>query len=112
MEELMIDTLLGREAELKIRSKGSVIFTEPFVDKGTETVIAGGFVKIAQKHGLSQLKVVFGNSEFTEDSYVYVRSETFKQKWASEKFTLFDKEVIAVPIDQILLHSNKPIINE
>ena len=78
----------------KVISSASVVVTEPFLDKGTEISTQGGFAKITQKHGLTELRVVFGNNLYC-------------QNWANEKFKLMDgtQEVIAVPVDQILLSS-------
>ena len=91
----------------KVISSASVVVTEPFLDKGTEISTQGGFAKITQKHGLTELRVVFGNNLYCRETFVYVRSEAFRQNWANEKFKLMDgtQEVIAVPVDQILLSS-------
>jgi hypothetical protein len=97
--------------ELNIISAATVIFTEPFTDKGTEIDDKGGFARISQKHGLTELKVVFGNKNYLPGTFVYVRSDAFKQMWAQEKYKLMNKtkEVIVVPVDQILLSSTESI---
>jgi hypothetical protein len=76
---------------------------EQFKSLEVKTVVQTGFAKIAQKHELTPLKVLIGNSKIKAGSTVYVPGETCKQPWASKVLKAAGTEFILMPESYVII---------
>ncbi len=77
---------------------------KPTAGGGVETSTKKGFATVQNKTQLLRLEVVFGEWQgMPAGSFVYVRGDSIKLPWGVDVFTVNDKQVILVPVDQIQL---------
>jgi hypothetical protein len=89
-----------------------MVAVEPFPKSEAPTqVTKSGFTRDTRKGTLIPLRVVFGTTDFPENSTVYVKSDNAIHPWAKEVFELEGKTFVIIPKTAILLRTWAPYVS-